>query len=98
MAKHGHLLKGPVPVKGTGAGGQVVERGRGGSPVGETTHYMAVVRGDEAVIYLNNEAILYLNDPDLDSSGRITFGCESVIEAVCEFDNVKFWDLSNLPQ
>ncbi len=58
---------------------------------------MAVVRGVEAVIYLNNEAILYLNDPDLDRSGMTTFGCQSIIETVCEFDNVKYWNLANVP-
>jgi len=84
-------------IKGTNSGGQILNQGSGGSPVGETTRYKLVVRGVEAVIYLNDDAILYLNDPDLDSSGLITFGCLTSIEAVCEFDNAKFWDLANVP-
>ena len=84
-------------IKGTNFGGQILKQGSGGSPIGETTRYKLVVRGTEAVIYLNDDAILYLNDPDLDSSGLINFGCETSIEAICEFDNVKFWDLANIP-
>lgn len=84
-------------IKGTNAGGGTLDRGTGGSPIGETTRYKLVVRGSEAVIYLNDDAILYLNDSDLDNSGMITFGCLTSIEAICEFDNVKFWDLANIP-
>jgi len=85
-------------IKGTGAGSGVVpSRGNGGSPIGETTHYKAVVRGDQAVIYLNGTAILYLKDSDLDSSGQITLGCQSSAIATCEFDNLRFWNLANVP-
>ena len=85
-------------MKGTGAGSAVnAGKGKGGSPIGETTHYKAVVRGDQAVIYLNGLAVLYLKDPDLDSYGQITLVCQSSAAATCEFDNLKFWDLTNLP-
>jgi len=42
--------------------------------------------------------VAYIQDPYLDSAARIVWGCTSSSEAVCEFDDVKFWNLANLPQ
>ena len=68
------------------------------SAIGQTTRLMAVVRGDHGVIYINGKPIAYLTDPDLGiSPGAITFHCLSISEAVCEFDNVRFWNLANVP-
>ena len=67
------------------------------NPIGEVTRFRAIVRGDQAVIYMDGQPIVYLNDPDLGLlAGAITFHCLSSSEGVCEFDNVKFWNLASV--
>ncbi|MCI0779678.1 MAG: hypothetical protein J4N93_00160 [Chloroflexi bacterium] len=66
------------------------------SPLGQITRFLAVVRGDQGAIYLNGRPVVYVKDADLDGRGWIEFHCLSDSEAVCEFDNVKFWDLANI--
>ena len=66
--------------------------------IGETTQFRAIVRGDQGVVYLDGQPIVYLNDADLGLlAGAIQFHCLSSAEGVCEFDNVKFWNLANVP-
>lgn len=67
------------------------------SPFGETTQIMIVARGSRAAIYLNDTPVAYFEDTDFDTSGGTGLFCQSLGQAVCEFDNVEFWDLANVP-
>jgi hypothetical protein len=67
------------------------------SPVGEATRVMIVTRGAKSAIYLNDIPIAYIEDPDFDAPGKIMFFCSSTTATVCEFDNVKFWNLVKVP-
>jgi hypothetical protein len=67
------------------------------SPFGETTRIMIVARGPRAAIYLNGTPAAYFEDADFDTSGGTGLFCQSLGQAVCEFDNVKFWNLNNVP-
>jgi hypothetical protein len=67
------------------------------SPFGETTRIMIVARGPYAAIYLNDTPVAYFEDTDFDTSGGTGLFCQSLGQAVCEFDNVKFWNLVNVP-
>ncbi|MEK7328935.1 MAG: hypothetical protein AAB217_27130 [Chloroflexota bacterium] len=50
-----------------------------------------------AAVYLNGTPVAYFEDADFDTSGNTMLGCQSLGQAVCEFDNVKFWNLANVP-
>ena len=67
------------------------------SPFGEKTRIMIVARGPRAAIYLNGTPVAYFEDADFDTSGGTGLFCQSLGQAVCEFDNVKFWNLNNVP-
>jgi TolB protein len=67
------------------------------SPFGEPTHILIVARGPRAAVYLNWMPVAYFDDPDFDTSGGTGLFCQSLGQAVCEFDNVKFWNLANVP-
>jgi len=67
------------------------------SPFGITTNIMIVARGPRAAIYLNDMPVAYLEDADFDTSGGTGLFCQSLGQGVCEFDNVKFWNLNNVP-
>ncbi|HKZ70391.1 MAG TPA: hypothetical protein VJ020_09945, partial [Anaerolineales bacterium] len=67
------------------------------SPFGETTRIMIVARGPRAAVYLNDTPVAYFEDADFDTSGGTGLFCQSIRQAVCEFDNVKFWNLNNVP-
>ncbi len=72
--------------------------GRGNmSPFGEMTRIMIIARGARAAVYLNDSPAAYFEDADFDTSGGTGLGCQSLGQAVCEFDNVKFWNLVNVP-
>jgi two-component system response regulator MtrA len=67
------------------------------SPFGETTRIMIVARGPHAAVYLNDTPVAYFDDADFDTSGGTGLFCQSLGQAVCEFDNVKVWNLANVP-
>jgi hypothetical protein len=67
------------------------------SPPGEATQVTIVARGPEVAIYLNGTPVFYAEDADLDVAGRAYMMCHSLSETACEFDNVEFWDLANVP-
>jgi hypothetical protein len=69
------------------------------SPIGEMTRIMIVAQGSRVAIYLNGVPVAYLENADFDRLGATGIGlfCESTTEGVCEFDNVKFWNLANVP-
>lgn len=73
--------------------------GSGGSvrPVGEVNHIQVIVRGPRFAYYLNDELVAYFEDSHLDAVHQIGFRCNALPEMVCEFDNVKFWNLDNVP-
>ena len=80
-------------------GGTFIAAGAGGvSPLGQVTRMLAVFSGDQAIIYLNGRPIFYMNDEHLDSRSKTQLRCTSKSESVCEFDNVRYWDLANLPK
>lgn len=69
------------------------------SPIGETNHILIVVRGPRLAIYLNDLPVAYIEDQDLDApyGKELTFNCGGQADMVCEFDNVKLWNLENVP-
>lgn len=68
------------------------------SPLGEVTKVMVIVLDDRAALYLNDKPIAYYQDSDLDNSWVMFISCDSRgTETICEFDNVKFWSLKNVP-
>jgi Tol biopolymer transport system component/predicted Ser/Thr protein kinase len=66
-------------------------------PLGEWMRITIVARGPRAAVYLNDAPVAYFEDADFDRSGRTVLKCTSIHQAVCEFDNVKFWNLENVP-
>ena len=68
------------------------------SPLGEWTRIMILARGPQAAIYFNGTPIAYFEDADFDRrSDQTVLHCQSILQAACEFDNVKFWNLANVP-
>jgi dipeptidyl aminopeptidase/acylaminoacyl peptidase len=67
------------------------------SPFGEATRIVIVAHGPRAAIYLNNAPVAYFEDADFDTSGGTGLFCQSLGQALCEFDNVRFWNLANVP-
>jgi hypothetical protein len=67
------------------------------NPIGEWMQVMVVARGPRAAVYLNGEPVAYFEDADFDRLGHISLTCNSITQAVCEFDNVEFWDLAKVP-
>ncbi len=63
------------------------------------TLLMIVARGTQGAVYLNGIPAAYFNDPDFDVKGYTFLFCEARDpdrRGVCEFDNVKLWDLANV--
>jgi hypothetical protein len=79
-------------------GGVVVAEGVGivGS-IGETTQVLIVARGPRTAVYLNGTPVAYFEDADFDTVGTASFWCESTSQTVCEFDNIKLWELAKIP-
>jgi hypothetical protein len=67
------------------------------SPIGDTTQVTVITRGSRFALYLNQIPVGYFDNKNLDITGRTIFHCISDSPAVCEFDNIKFWNLANLP-
>lgn len=75
-----------------------IAEGVGGvSPLGQVTQMLAVISGDEAIIYLNGKPIFYVMDEHLISKSSIQIRCTTRTEGVCEFDNFRYWNAANLP-
>jgi serine/threonine protein kinase len=66
------------------------------SPVGGTTQVTVIARGSKFALYLDQSAEAFGDDPNFDNAGSTLLLCKSVSPAVCEFDNVKFWDLAKV--
>jgi len=75
------------------------------SPIGGTTQITIVVRDARFAMYLNKTPISYVDDKninfgltsDSDNSRRIFIHCQSDAQAVCEYDNIKYWNLATIP-
>ena len=84
-----------------GFGGQIHPEleGSGGSvrPIGETNHILVIARGPRFAFYLNDVLVAYFEESHLDAAHQIGFRCSALPEMVCEFDNVRFWNLDNVP-
>jgi serine/threonine protein kinase len=66
--------------------------------MGQKTKALVIARGDQAALYLNDQAILF-GDDLWERGGGVVLGITSVSgESVVEFDNVRFWDLNNLQE
>lgn len=65
-------------------------------PLGEWTRVTIVARGSQGAVYLNGIPVAYLDDADFNTQGGISLQCHSLTKAVCEFDNVKFWELEKV--
>jgi hypothetical protein len=66
------------------------------SLVGEVTKITVIVRGTRFAFFLGNTPIAYFDDKNLDNNGTTFFHCNSESPAICEFDNVKFWNLIHI--
>lgn len=93
--RHWFLSKGPSdqwPPRPEGSGDVV-------SPIGETNHILIVARGPQLAIYLNDVPVAYVEDQELDvAHGKsLSFNCGGRPDMVCEFDNIKLWNLDNVP-
>jgi len=77
-----------------------VELGKGNADVvkmGVWTKLLIVAKGTEFAIYLNDKPFTYFSDDTL-PRGLIKIGMNSRgHDTVVEFDNVKFWNLENVP-
>jgi len=73
--------------------------GSGGSvrPIGEANHIRIIARGPRFAFYLNDVLLAYFEESHLDAVHQIGFRCNALPEMVCEFDNVKFWNLDDVP-
>jgi serine/threonine protein kinase len=67
------------------------------SPTGEMTRVVIVARGPQLAVYLNDVPLAYVRDQVLDVSHDTWFNCDGLPNAVCEFDNVRAWNLENVP-
>ena len=69
------------------------------SPIGETNHILIVARGPQLAIYLNGVPVAYVEDQEIDVAWTkaLSFNCGGQPDMVCEFDNVKLWNLDNVP-
>ncbi len=64
------------------------------SPLGEVTKVTIIANGEQYAVYLNNVPVYYTQDADLNVPGGISLGCNSSIEDVIEWDNLKAWNLA----
>jgi hypothetical protein len=70
------------------------------SPPGEWTHIVVIARGSQIAIQVNGTPVAYYDDPDFvmrDNAFSNFLYCGGNAPTLCEFDNVKFWDLSWVP-
>ena len=66
-------------------------------PVGMTMHTTIIVRGSQFAWYIGQTPMAFFEDIHLDNSGETFFHCSSISPAECEFDNIKYWNLANIP-
>jgi hypothetical protein len=72
-------------------------------PVGETMQITTIIHDSRFAAYLDQTPVSLLYDANMysgvigDNSRRIFIHCESSYQAVCEFDNLKFWNLAQFP-
>jgi len=66
-------------------------------PIGEPTSVVIVVRGPQLAVYLSHVPVAYVRDQVLDLPHDTWFMCEGLPDTVCEFDNVRVWNLDNVP-
>ena len=64
--------------------------------IGEWNRITLIVKGEELAIVLNGHPAYYLRDPELIEPGFMHLLCRSSAPAVCEWDNVKFWNLNRV--
>ena len=65
--------------------------------IGEWNRITLVVKDEELAILINEHPAYYLQDPELAEPGFMHLSCYSPEAAICEWDNVKFWNLNKLP-
>jgi len=58
---------------------------------------LIIAKGPEVAVYVNNKPLTYFRDDSL-SSGVIRIGMNPLVpNTEVEFDNVRFWNLDNVP-
>jgi hypothetical protein len=65
-------------------------------PLGKTMHITIITRGSWFALYINQIPVTFINNSHLDNAGKNNFNCVSFSPAECEFDNVKFWNLTGM--
>ena len=63
---------------------------------GEWNRITLIVKDEELAILINDHPAYYLQDPELVEPGFMHLICRSPAVAICEWDNVKFWNLDKL--
>lgn len=72
-----------------------IAEGRCGlNPSPESNRFTLVVQQNEFALLVNDIPVYYLQDDDLAEPGWMHLLCYSLAEAICEWDNVKFWKLN----
>ncbi len=74
--------------------GDIAEGRCGLNPSPESNRFTVVVQKNEFALLVNGTPIYYLQDDDLFEPGWMHLLCLSRFAAVCEWDNVKFWNLN----
>ncbi len=70
------------------------------SPPGEWTYIVVIARGSQIAIFMNGVPVAYYDDPDFEMENNAFsnfLACGGNTPTVCEFDNVKFWNLTWVP-
>ena len=66
-------------------------------PGGKFVQVTIIVRGSQYALYLDQIPVSYFKDSNLDNPGETYIHCISISPAECEFDNIKYWNLANIP-
>jgi hypothetical protein len=68
-------------------------------PRGQSNHIVIIGKGNQFAVYLNGKPTAYFEDSTFSNAGNLmpTFGSESGQPVKGELDNVKYWNLDNVP-
>jgi hypothetical protein len=64
--------------------------------MGETAQITIITQGTRWALYLNQTPVGLMENNHFGIAGKTSFHCVSFSKAVCEFDNVKFWNLTDM--
>ena len=68
------------------------------SLTGKWMQIQIVARRTQLAVYLDGKPIAYVEDANFDNPGHTSLQCQTITKAVCEFDNVRFWNLAKVSE